>query len=117
MTQIIWVLIIIVLSTVMVLPTVKLVKSDKISPMELKAYVFSQIMRSRYTKGKIIISNAGVRTLGNHFLSKRDFDIEYIKNGFIRYRMGFIEKAGTVYMKHGYVSFHPVTGRMVVGIK
>ena len=115
--QIMYFLIITLLSLAVAVPVIKDMDEKVLEPLELKAYVFSQIMRERYSEGKIIVSNRGVKTLEKRRIREKEFDIEQVQGGFIRYKMGFIRSAGTVYMKRGSVSFQPVTGRMVVRTK
>ncbi len=117
LVQIVYFLLITVLSLAIAVPVIKTVDGKSLEPLELKAYVFSQIMKERYSEGKVIISSEGVKTVERGAVRKKDFDIVQIYGGFIRYKMGFIKSAGTVYMKRGSVSFQPVTGRMVVRMK
>ncbi len=117
LAQIIWFLLITILSFAIAIPVIKTMDERVLEPLELKAYVFSQIMKERYSRGKVIISNNGVKTLERSRMRRKEFDIEYISGGFIKYKMGFIRSAGTVYMKRGTVSFQPVTGKMVVKMK
>ena len=117
--QILWMILITILSLLAVIPIVKFMDGKELEPLELKAYVFSQIMRTRYSGGKVVVSYSGVRTIEGRNLRDKEFDIVYIVSSGrdIEYGKGFIESAGTVYLKRGSVSFQPVTGKMVVKTK
>jgi len=115
--QIIWFLLLTILSLAIAVPVLKIIDGKDLEPLELKAYVFSQIMRTRYSDGKIIVSNKEVRTIEKRNIKDKRFDIVYISGRLVKYRMGFIISAGTVYLKRGSVSFNPVTGKMVVKTK
>jgi hypothetical protein len=98
------------------LPIIRIVYTSDFEPIMLKAYVFSKIMESRYHGGKIEIDQDGVKYWGKERVEKK-FSTTFVDSANYRpitYRMGSIRVSGTVYFKSGSVSFHPVTGLMVV---
>ena len=120
--EILYVVLILMITTLFLLNSIRLFSSSGIEPYVLKARVFSELKKLRRSKGfyRLTLNSNGVfvvRGDGSRYRLDPGVEISFINTGRIVYTSGRISEAGSVYGEGWSVRFQPVTGLMSVEVK